>query len=75
MSAGASGNIDIVLYGKYEDKPPSSVVCQSVGYASVLQSKSRENRQMSDTQLKTKTDRKYAVNKEEILPLKDTKLE
>merc|ERR1719412_3083481 len=30
LSAGASGNIDIVLYGKYEDKPPSSVICQSV---------------------------------------------
>ena len=82
MSPGGSGNIDLVLYGKYEpkicldeDAPPSSFMSKPTGYASLLQSKSRQFNQMSKSALKTKTDRTYAVNKEEILPLKNTKLE
>jgi hypothetical protein len=82
LSPGASGNIDLVLYGNYEpkkcldeDESPSSFMSQPKGYASLLQSKSRQYDQLSKTALKTKTDRTYAVNKEEILPLKNTKLE
>ena len=82
MSPGGSGNIDLVLYGNYESKicldkdaPPSSFMSQSTGYDSLLQSKSMQCGQIPKSALKTKTDRTYAVNKEEILPLKDKKLE
>ena len=81
MSPGGSGNIDLVLYGNYEpkicleDELESSFMSQPKGYASLLQPKSKQCDQSSKTAVKTKTDRKFAVNKEETLSLKITKLE
>ena len=81
MSPGGSGNIDLVLYGNYESKvclegeSQSSFMSQPKGYDSVLQPKSKQCDQTSKPAVRTKTDRKFAVNKEETLPLKITKLE
>ena len=76
LSSRNCGNIDLVLYGNYDQKIESSSGEQSTsGYEAILQSKSSKSVNISENTLKTKTPRANAINEEETTPLKGLKLE
>ena len=83
LSSRSGGNVDLILFGNYERKTN----IESIGTQSIaISTHSKEYATLSDTEplkkakviekaSKTKTDRSYALDKEETVPLKTVKFE